>query len=236
MPLLESIGYALVGGILPPLVWLYFMNKEDSRCPEPRWLVGLAFITGMIAVPIVLPLESYAIQKLGEGTLGTIISWATIEETVKYALAAIVILWRKQVNESLDLVIYMLTVALGFAALENTLFLIQPFSQGQFLAGIATDNLRFIGSTLLHAIASAAIGFALAFSYTWSPRARAISASIGLILAITLHALFNFFIINASGSATLLSFFVVWTGTVVFLAVFEILKFIQYQNSPRNVC
>ncbi len=190
----------------------------------------------MIAVPIVLPLESYAIQKLGEGTLGTIIAWATIEETVKYGLAALVILWRKQVNESLDLVIYMLTVALGFAALENTLFLIQPFSQGQFLAGIATDNLRFIGSTLLHAIASATIGFALAFSYTWSPRARAITASIGLILAIALHALFNFFIINASGSATLLSFFVVWTGTVVFLAVFEVLKFIQYQNAPRNVC
>ena len=233
---LSGIGYALLGGFIPPLIWFYFMLKEDSRCPNPRWLLWLAFFAGALAVPFVVPLEYFAVRSLGRDTTQTIIAWATIEETLKYASAALLILWRRQVNEALDLVIYMITVALGFAALENTLFLLAPFSDGHFLSGLATDNLRFIGSTLLHAVGSAAIGFALAVSYTWRPRARALASAAGLILAISLHALFNFFIIRNDGSDTLLSFFVVWTGVIVFLAAFEILKYFQYRNKPKNVC
>src|SRR6185369_9524481 len=100
--------------------------------------------------------------------LGTkvIIAWSAIEETAKYALAAAFVLWRrKAVRNSLDIVATMLTVALGFAALENALFLIAPFSHGFLLQAIGLGNLRFIGSTLLHVVASSIIGFSLAFSY-----------------------------------------------------------------------
>lgn len=233
---LEAIGFALIGGIGPPLIWLYFMLKEDSRCPNPRWLLWLAFFSGMLAVPLVVPFEYFAVTHLGANSVPTIIAWATIEETLKYTCAALFILWRREVNEALDLVIYMITVALGFAALENTLFLLTPFANGQFLSGLQTDNLRFIGSTLLHAASSAAIGFALAFSYLWKPRVRALAAAGGLMLAISLHAFFNFFIIKNDGSDTLLSFFVVWTVVIIFLAVFEVLKYLQYRNKPQNVC
>jgi RsiW-degrading membrane proteinase PrsW (M82 family) len=138
--------------------------------------------------------------------------------------------------ESVDLVVYMITVALGFAAIENMLFLIQPIAQGHLAAGIATENLRFVGSTLVHVISSSAIGFALAFSFKLSRGARAIAASIGLILAIALHAVFNFLIIMRDGSHTLSAFFIVWTGAVVFLALFEILKYFRYRKLPKNTC
>lgn len=229
---------AAIGGIVPPLLWLYVLLREDDRCPEPRRLILLAFIAGMLAVPFAVPLEQLARTFLPE-QFSTILAWATIEETLKYLLAAIVILWRPSVDESVDLVIYMLTVALGFAALENALFFAQSLTTyGYFGAqgAIATDNLRFVGSTLLHIIASSALGFAMGFSFRKARGIRALYAASGLILAIALHTAFNFLIIHDSGSYTLLAFFIVWSGAVAFFAIFEILKYFRYRSLPKNTC
>lgn len=239
----ETLGYAFLGGLLPALLWLYFLLKEDGRCPEPRWLVFMAFMVGMASVLVVLPLEHWARSALPVCTPGApgscvplITAWATIEETVKYVLAAIFILWRRVVKQWTHLVTAMLTVALGFAALENALFLIEPIAGGNIMESFVTGNLRFVGATLLHVVASSAIGFALAFSYMKRPTIRAAAASLGLILAIALHALFNFFIIREDGAHALFGFFVVWTGAIAFFAAFEVLKWFKYRNLPKNTC
>ncbi len=203
-------------------------------------MIIIAVLAGMIAVPIVLPIEHLAITTLPRAEpspgLSVIIAWSTIEEVAKYVMAAILVLWRRWVNESVDLVVYMITVALGFAAIENMLFLIEPIATGHLATGIATENLRFVGSTLVHVVSSSAIGFALAFSFKLNRTYRAFAAAAGLVLAISLHAVFNFLIIMKDGSHTLLAFFVVWTGAVVFLALFEILKYFRYRKLPKNTC
>lgn len=232
----DVVSYAFVGGLLPALVWLYFLLKEEDRCPQPRWVIFTTFVAGMLAVPCVLPLEEFVVHALPSG-LSMIIAWAAIEETCKYLAASLIIYFcRGAIRNSIDLVIIMLTVALGFAALENGLFLLGPLGEGQFLSGFITNNLRFVGSTLLHVIASSAIGFALAFTFTAPRLWRALFASVGLILAIALHALFNFFIINGGGSQAIFAFFTVWTSAIVFFAVFEVLKYIRYHNLPKNTC
>ncbi len=232
---LQSIGFAVLCGIVPSLVWLYFLLKENVRCPEPRALVFIAFIAGMFAVLLAVPIESYAASVLPSG-LPVIFAWAIAEETLKYALAAVFILWNRAVDDPIDIVINMITVALGFSALENTLFLITPFAHGDLMNGLVTENLRFVGSTLLHVVASSAIGFSLAFSYKMNRFLRTIAAALGLILAVSLHTLFNFFIINQNGSETIFAFFVVWTGVIIFFALFEILKYFRYRNLPANTC
>lgn len=259
MPSLETLGYAFLGGLVPALLWLYFLLKEDGKCPEPRWLVFFAFLAGMASVPLVIYPQAVTCAELASdpsvacpGTayreitretlgLGVIVAWATIEETVKYLLAAVFILWRRVVKQWTHLVTAMITVALGFAALENALFLIGPLAKQDLVESLITGNLRFIGTTLVHVVSSAAIGFALAFTYMKRPAIRAMGASIGLILAIALHALFNFLIIPAnahaaSGADVLLAFFIAWTGTLAVLAAFEILKFYKYRRLPKNTC
>lgn len=231
----ETLLYAFLGGILPAMLWLYFLLKEDRRCPEPRHMIALAVLAGFLSVPLVLPLERFAVLALPAG-IPVIIAWSAIEETVKYLLATIVILWRRTVDESIDFVIYMLTVALGFAALENALFLLAPFADGRLMEGLLTGNLRFIGSTLLHVVASSVIGFALAFSFRKGRVVRTVFSTIGLILAIALHALFNFLIIDGSGQFTLLAFFLVWSGAVIVFALFELLKYLHYHRLPKNTC
>ena len=230
---LTTISYAFFGGLLPSLIWLYFLLKEDARHHESRKLITFAFIAGMIAVPIALPLEQYAQANL-TGSLQVFTAWALIEELLKYGFAAALILWRPVVDEAPDYVIYMITVALGFAAAENALFLISPILNGNIAGSIFTGDVRFLGSTLLHVFASAVIGFSLAFSIKGKHAVRAVAAGVGLILAIVLHTAFNTLIINSGTSSTLSAFFLVWIVAVIFFAAFEVLKYFQYCNSIKN--
>ena len=234
-----TLGYAFLGGLLPSLIWLYFLLKEDAAHPEPKPLIALAFVAGMIAVPIVVPLEQWSCARLVLDPLTactsqpfglkTIMAWALIEEVLKYLMAAVFILWRNAVDEAPDYVIYMVTVALGFASAETMIFIIN-YSNGNALFGSVIGNERFLGSVLLHVVASAAIGFSLAFSARSRPVVRMIAAASGLILAVTLHTAFNMLIISQGASATLTAFFLVWTVAVVFFAAFEVLKYFQYRN------
>lgn len=228
-----TLGYAFLGGLLPSFIWLYFLLKEDARHPEPKKLLALAFVAGMTAVAVALPLEQYAKTHF-VGTTSVLVAWALIEELLKYAAAAVFILWRGAVDEAPDYVIYMITVALGFAAAENMLFLLAPVSDGNLANSLFTGNLRFLGATLLHVVASASVGFAFAFSKTDHPIGRTATAALGLILAIALHTAFNTLIINQSAPTALAAFFLIWMVVVVFFATFEVLKYFQYRNLPNN--
>ena len=230
-----TLGYAFLGGLLPSFIWLYFLLKEDARCPEPRTLIALAFVAGMAAVPLALPLEHYAQTYLADNS-SVLIAWALIEEVLKYAMAAEFILWRNAVDEAPDYVIYMITVALGFASAENMLFLLTPLSDGNFTLGFFTGDIRFLGSTLLHIVASATVGFALALSRGYRPSQRALASIFGLILAIALHTGFNTLIMMQGTSIGFSAFFLVWMIAVIFFAAFEVLKYFQYRNLPTNTC
>jgi RsiW-degrading membrane proteinase PrsW (M82 family) len=182
----------------------------------------------MLAVPLAIPLEHYAKLHL-QDNFSIITAWALIEEVLKYGMAALFILWRRAVDEAPDYVIYMITIALGFASAENMLFLITPLSNG-LASGFFTEDVRFLGSTLLHVTASASIGFALAFSVKYRPAGRIVAAALGLILAVALHTAFNMLIINDGASNALAAFFLVWIVAVIFFAAFEVLKYIESRN------
>ena len=232
---ITTLGYAFLGGLLPSLIWLYFLLKEDARCPEPRTLIALAFVAGMVAVPLALPLEQAARAQFS-GNFPILLAWGAIEEVLKYAVAAAFILWRRALDEPSDYIIYMLTVALGFAAAENMLFLFTPIASGHFAIGLVTGDLRFLGSTLLHVVASSAVGFALAMAAMHRPSHRVLAVTLGLILAIALHTLFNMLIITQGDSTTLTAFFLVWSLAVVFFAALEVLKYFEYRALPTNTC
>ena len=74
----------------------------------------------MLVVAAVLPLQKFAMERFSGNEL--IFVWVIIEEILKYTAALIVVFWHKAVDEPIDTIIYMITIALGFSALENTLF------------------------------------------------------------------------------------------------------------------
>jgi len=221
----QTFLYAILGGIVPALLWLYFWLKEDKKNPEPKRLLLFAFVAGMIAVLIAIPFEKYA-NTYFTGIL-LIILWSAIEEILKFAGAYFSVLKKKAVDEPIDIIIYMITVALGFAALENTLFLINLLIDGNITNTIINGNLRFLGATLLHTLSSATVGIMIAFSFYRGETLKKIYTFLGLILAIVLHTLFNFFIIKESGEKILTIFFFVWIGIVILILLFEKIKRIK---------
>jgi RsiW-degrading membrane proteinase PrsW (M82 family) len=149
-----------------------------------------------------------------------------IEEILKLGGAYFAGLHKKDCDEPIDPMIYLITAALGFAGLENVLFLISSISDN-FISGIVTGNLRFVGASLLHVLCSGVIGLFFAFSFYKGRISKIIHLTIGLVLAITLHALFNFFIISTKGGGTFIVFAFVWISIVLLLAGFEKVKTIK---------
>ena len=135
----------------------------------------------------------------------------------------IIILGSNIVDRPIDYPMYFIAVALGFAALENVLYLLHPIAVDGTIVGLLTGNLRFLGSTLLHLIASGMIGSALGLSF-YTRQYRAIYLLCGLACAIVLHSTFNFFIMKGSGENFLSVFGLLWVVAIISILIFEKLK------------
>ncbi len=215
----KTLVMAFIGGIIPSLLWLWFWLNEEER-PEPAGFLTIVFIMGMLAVVFVLPAEQL-IQKYVTSYGGDIILWAAVEEIMKY-LAAVVILYNTNyTDEPIDWPIYLITAALGFAALENALYLLHPLSISETTVGLLTGQLRFLGSTLLHTISSGIIGLSIAMSYYMGAFKKVLYLILGFILAISLHSAFNFFIMRNDGNDFLKVFAFLWVVTIIVMLLFE---------------
>jgi RsiW-degrading membrane proteinase PrsW (M82 family) len=221
---LETLIYAALGGILPALVWLFFWLREDRKSPEPDGLILKTFLLGMLAVVFVLPFQK-GVEIIFPGTPAVaILLWAVFEEVFKLGAGYLGGLKSREDNEPVDPIIYMITAALGFVALENTLFILGPLLGDDIVRTVITGNMRFVGASILHVIASGFIGVSLAFSF-YKSRARKVHAGLwGLIVAVAIHTVFNILIINWGDPGAVLAFVGVWIGAAALLLSFEIAK------------
>ncbi|MEK7150266.1 MAG: PrsW family glutamic-type intramembrane protease [Patescibacteria group bacterium] len=218
------IFFSLVGGILPALFWLYFWLREDKLKPEPRALIMFSFLFGMIAVIVSLYAEK-TVRDFSVGSTMLLVFFAPlIEETTKFFAAYFSSLRKRENDEPIDPIIYLITSALGFAALENALFLLNPISDYEIATSIASGGMRFIGATLLHVVASATIGIFISFAFYKNRFSKFFMTIIGLIVAVTLHSFFNFFIMNNNGENILAVFGVLWVLVIFIILIIEKIK------------
>lgn len=220
---LSVITYALLAGLLPSLLWLWFWLKEDNLHPEPRGVLFISFLAGALTVIIAVIFEKLAQDVIADTSLRYIV-WAAIEEIVKFGAVALIAFHANILDEPIDAMIYCITVALGFAALENAFFIFSPLQLGEFGTSIITGNLRFIGASLVHVVSSAMIGFMIGLSYYRGVISKTVAIVFGIILAVTLHASFNLAIIYGTATTTLKVFGWVWCAVVILIVLFEEVK------------
>ncbi len=221
---------AFLLGLIPALVWLWFWLKEDIH-PEPAKMLTLSFLGGMLAVALVLPIQQLIYPYVvGKDALSFTV-FATLEELFKFGIVYFIALRNKSLNDDpVDNIIYLVVSALGFVAMENTLFLIDPIHTGDFMRTIISGNMRFIGASLIHIISSGTIGIFLGLSFFKSVLKKKIYLITGILLAIVLHASFNLLIIKVPGRNILLIFGAVWIGIITLLLLFEKVK---HLNNPQ---
>lgn len=248
---LTALLFAFLGGFLPTLAWLFFWLRQDSENPEPKRMILLAFAGGFVAVVVSMYLERFSSSidikhLMSIEPLKPILTWMKeyamsnniafdrfllvsifapiIEECSKLLLAIALVLKSRENDEPIDPIVYMITVALGFAAIENMLFLIDPFVKSNLVLGIMNGNMRFIGATLLHVISSATIGMFMGFNFFDTKIKKILWTIAGLFSAIIMHSMFNFFMVNTSGNSGFATLQTIWIVVIIILLCFEKIK------------
>jgi len=210
---------------LPALLWLWFWLHEDRKSPEPKRKILAAFVCGMFSVALVLPIEKFFYGFFGNViTLVTLLSWATTEEILKFGAGFFSTL-RKNIDndEPIDAFIYLVSAALGFSALENSLFLLKALNSENLTQSIISGNMRFIGATLLHVASSATIGIFAGLGFFLDKESKKIHLFTGILVAICLHTIFNWFIIKA-GENLFFVFGGVWLSIICIIFMIEKVK------------
>ena len=193
----------LVGlGLLPSLVWLVFYLRKDCH-PEPKYLVIKTFLMGIIISPLAIILQLLFVQIAQQYAPGinargpAFFLWAAfVEELVKFYAVKMTVLRDPEFDEPVDAMIYMITAALGFAAMENILVMFQVLPDGAS-AAFNVWTLRFVGATLLHALSSGLAGYFLAMAWFFHAHRQKL-ANIGLAIATVFHFTFNLFLSTSS--------------------------------------
>lgn len=217
----QTLLYALIGGILPTLGWMVYWNLQIQH-QKGRGMMALAFLMGALAVLVVIPIQTIINNMLASRFPDeAMISIVVVEEFFKFLLMRLVVLRMELIYYRSDYVMYMIASALGFAALENTLYLLTPLAGGDFSGALQIGNLRFFGATVTHTVSSAIHGLWVGLFIDRGFGARATGWTIGLLSAATLHGVFNYFIIHEDVRITIVTLILLWVTLMIVTRVFH---------------
>jgi protease PrsW len=181
--------------ISPCAFWLWIIYKWDSYKPEPKWLIIRTFFYGfMVAVPVSL-LETWLYPNAylsstsisNNAYLAFVVAGIT-EEAGKFIIVRRTVYNSPHFEEPADGLVYSAAAALGFASLENAIYILA--------FGWQVILLRALFSNLSHVLFSSMWGYALGLSKLGIMPKR--NVWIGLAAAIAAHGLFDFLIFTQS--------------------------------------
>jgi len=178
-------------GALPALLWMRYAQGKDAGRPEPPGALRRMAIAGALAVVPVAIVEVVVTQLYPSETTvagaffsGFLVA-GLVEESAKAACLRLVVWSRPELDERLDAMVYAAWAGLGFALVENVVYLAAA-SKGQYAGTFA---MRALLSVPLHASAAAITGY-----YAARRRFDRAGPGIagGLALAVALHGTFDF--------------------------------------------
>lgn len=192
-------------GPLPSIIWLSFYLRQDCD-PEPKYVIFINFLMGIvIALPVLIMQMGFVyLSEVFSSGIFEQGSWvfylwsAFAEEFMKFLAVFVIVYLSPNFDEPVDGMIYMIAAGLGFAAIENVLVMFNLLGEGATVA-LGTLALRFVGATLLHALACAITGYFLAMAWFYREHKWNLII-VGVILATLFHAAFNLLIAYAQST------------------------------------
>lgn len=185
---------------LPSIVWLAFFFLQDKH-REPKRIVAIIFLWGFFAAIPVIIIEAMGqnyflplFENAGIGWLYAFLIIAFVEEAAKYLVVYAKAIHLRAFNEPQDAILYMVTAALGFAAIENFFYAVAAYDTSIF-PSLGSLGGRFLTSTFLHVVSSGFMGYFLARAL-FAPHRHKSFIVLGLTLSTALHGLYNHFIIR----------------------------------------
>lgn len=183
----------LLAAIAPVLFMLHFVYVRDRFERDPLWRVLVVYFVSFLTVIPAAWFESVFAGIEKWGLIGIAVSaWLIIalsEETVKYWALKLLAVPMKSFNEVYDGILYGVAASLGFATVENILYVFM--SEGQ---GMTVAVLRAVLSVPGHALWGVMMGYYVGLAkFESDPRRKGQLVRQGLWTAVFWHGLYDFF-------------------------------------------
>ena len=200
--LLSLAPVFIIGG------YIYYRDKYDR---EPLRFIWKALLAGaMIVIPVVFVEQFLTLFLpffpgiLNAAYHGFVVA-AFTEESFKF-LALFLLFWRTNIfNEKFDGIVYATFISLGFAGIENVLYVFQ--------FGASTGITRALTAVPAHAVFGVTMGFYAGQARFYDKQRKELLRK-AILIPILLHGIYDFILMT--GYNWLLVF---WVGFVVFLYI-----------------
>ncbi len=182
--------------LAPALTIVFYIYLKDKYEREPIKLLLKNFALGASA-SIIITVVFGTIGKLiypitdplsiFQQFIKAFILVALVEEFSKYIIVRYVAQKNKEFNEPFDGIVYAVMVSMGFAALENVLYVVQ--------FGMENGIIRAFTAVPAHATFGILMGYYMGKAKFAKTRKETIRLNLtGLIIAVAFHGLYDFFL------------------------------------------
>ncbi|MGI6343304.1 MAG: PrsW family glutamic-type intramembrane protease [Bacteroidales bacterium] len=182
--------------IAPVLIILFYIYFSDKYEREPIRLVIKGFLGGVfIIIPVIFVEQFLGLLNIFEGSkiisafYDAFVVAGFSEELFKF-LATVILFWRsKEFNEKFDGIVYAVSVSLGFACVENIMYV---FAENSLNVGL----LRAVTAVPAHAIFGVTMGYYLGLAKFKKDGKQSRYSSLAFVVPWMLHGLYDFFLMT----------------------------------------
>ena len=179
----------VLSAVAPALLLLWYFHSRDVY-PEPPRVVWATFGLGVASIVPAVMLAMAIEAAVGEpadpwaaGLAAAFLTAALPEDLAKFAVLYFFCLRRSEFNEPMDGLVYGVAASMGFAALENVLYV--------FEGGLGLAAMRAFTAVPSHAMHGAIMGYFLAL-YRFLPHRRGFFLAMALLIPMFLHGAYDF--------------------------------------------
>ena len=186
MNILILLAFAIAPGIVIA-AYIYLKDKHER---EPIGLLLRSFLFGMVSVMITLlisaplgifiPIDK---QDLSQQAIHAFLVVALVEEVSKYIFVRGVLYKNSNFNEPFDGIVYSVMVSMGFATLENIMYVVQ--------GGWGVAVLRMFTAVPAHASFAVLMGYYLGLAKFVNHKSH--YGWYGLVIATLFHGAYDYF-------------------------------------------
>ena len=240
MDVLIGIIILLIIAILPVVLIGLFLHKKDKNKEPTKLLaklfgggIGSTFLTLFITYVLGIFLPFLFLESTKSNVVGLFFyiffGVALVEEFSKWIFVYKISYKNKEFDEFYDIILYATFVALGFACLENILYVLQN--------GLGNGLLRAVTAVPGHVFDAVFMGYYLGLAKINSLNGRTEHYKKNLILSLLVpiitHGLYDYLIYTLSITGNLL-FIILWLLLIIFLYIYCIKRVLKISKLTGN--
>ena len=234
-----------IAAILPIIALCVFIYLKDKN-KEPKWLLAVIFILGLLSVIPVLFCELFFEALFPMDTNAGFVSIffnvlfgvAMYEESFKWLITKYLGYKNKEFDEVYDVIVYSVFASLGFACFENVMYVLQNGLGNAFLrAFLAIPGHTCFAISMGYFFSKAKVG-----EISGNKKVYSRNIVLSIVVPIILHTFYDAFLFSTGETNTyiemfaqLVPFFIFYIGMVVtcFITVDKAAK--VQQNLNKNI-